>query len=52
MAGSDRIEITGIREVEHRLRWWLLGFGKRVQVREPEVSRLEMIAELHGALGA
>lgn len=48
--GTHWIEVTGTREVEQRLRWWLLGFGKRVQVREPEVLRLEMIEELRGAL--
>ncbi len=50
--GSDRIEVTAWVEHDQLLRWWLLAFGKRVEVREPVTLREEMIAELQGAMGA
>jgi predicted DNA-binding transcriptional regulator YafY len=50
--GTDKVEVTATVEYDQRLRWWLLAFGRRVEVMEPEALRQEMVGELQGALRA
>jgi predicted DNA-binding transcriptional regulator YafY len=39
---GSRIELTATVESDEMLRWWLLGFGGMVEVREPEDLRREI----------
>lgn len=43
---SGWVELTATVESDESLRWWLLGFGSRVVVVEPEALRREIGAEL------
>ena len=43
--------LTATLDSDETLRWWLLGFGSRVEVIEPEDLRQELAMELAGAAG-
>ncbi|HEL3759489.1 TPA: WYL domain-containing protein [Stenotrophomonas maltophilia] len=46
---SGWVELTAIVESDETLRWWLLGFGSRVEVQEPAALREEIHSELASA---
>lgn len=48
---SGWVEVTATVECDDTLRWWLLGFGSRVVVLEPESLRQEIGAELTRGAG-
>ena len=43
--------LTATLDSDETLRWWLLGFGSRVEVIKPEDLRQELAMELAGAAG-
>ena len=49
---SSRVELRATVEMDETLRWWLLGFGCLVEVREPASLRLALASELRSALGS
>ncbi|MGE8220444.1 MAG: helix-turn-helix transcriptional regulator [Stenotrophomonas acidaminiphila] len=48
--GGEWVEITATVEDDQTLRWWLLGFGERVEVLQPASLRDEMEQQLHTAV--
>lgn len=50
LADGQRVELSATVENDDTLRWWLLGFGSRVEVVEPASLRDELKEELMGAL--
>jgi len=49
LEGGEWVEITATVESDETLRWWLLGFGSRVEVIEPKTLRDDLYAELAAA---
>lgn len=43
---DGRVELTATLESDETLRWWLLGFGSKVEVMAPSALREEMLNEL------
>jgi len=41
--------LTATVEDDQTLRWWLLGFGSRVEVLEPAELRAEIAAQVNAA---
>jgi predicted DNA-binding transcriptional regulator YafY len=46
LEGGEWVEVSATVESDETLRWWLLGFGSRVEVIEPAELREEFRAEL------
>jgi predicted DNA-binding transcriptional regulator YafY len=46
LGGGEWVQVTATVESDETLRWWLLGFGSRVEVVEPAELREELQAEL------
>lgn len=49
MENGEWAEVTATVESDETLRWWLLGFGSRVEVIEPKTLRDDLHAELVAA---
>lgn len=50
LQAEEFVELTATVESDETLRWWLLGFGDRVEVREPVKLRDEMREQLTSAV--
>lgn len=51
MEGGTWTEVTATVEDDETLRWWLLGFGCRVKVMQPQSLRDDLRKELEAAAG-
>jgi len=47
--GGADVELTATVEDDQTLRWWLLGFGSRVEVLEPAALRAEIADQVNAA---
>lgn len=46
LEGTARVEFTATVEYDETLRWWLMGFGSQVEVKEPLALRADLMSEL------